>query len=477
MRALILCLLFGISLGRLDALPTLETGGPSVAVLSVAEDWPEDPSLLFISVFNDFFAPGQGLPNNAVYVVPEFESKVRGDAPFTFDLVTEEVGWGNQVQYLAPGSPEIDLPFPAIVGVSGRFPTAPRFAVPSVPGKVFILNATELPASVVQLSEDEPSCADCDGCANCGCEWYYQQFIFYDVDEDGDEDILSVRTRDQMCNPLPIFPPFTFLSEFVAFLQPEDPVEGEWELLVLHDFDQVVDRGSLGFFSFVDLDAELAADDEGSASIHPTPELVYGEFNGLSVNVYSVGLGETWVSEGKSVFRSVVDDTLGQMYSAQVVDVNRDGKGDIVATTHTTREDNGIYAYDVLGDFRSEPHLDVVRYPLATNFSVVGREPSQFRIRPSDFVVAVQRNNKKPELVIGTDGGGQAVQLKAKNNSPNSWEYESTALAELGCDFLTPIAYDLDGDRKSEVSISCLGEGRIYSWESTKKNMDDEDDE
>jgi hypothetical protein len=266
------------------------------------------------------------LPDGAIYVIPNATKFLGGNSNTSNYKLVAEIPWTNDLEFFEEGY-TFNLPFPSIVGVSGRFPTAPRFALPSTAGKVFILDVTSLPSKIYDISGPDPN----------NCEWYYLQFVVYDVNNDGREDILTVRSRDTVCPPTQIFPPFPLVAEFVAFIQPEDPLQVPWELKVLYNFDNVVNRAAIGFFDFVDIDHAIYGK-EG----FETPELIFADFSGENLSIYYVDKYKNWI-DNDGVMMTVVEEDLGSMYDVIVVDVNGDGYDDIVSTTHTTRPDNGMY--------------------------------------------------------------------------------------------------------------------------------------
>jgi hypothetical protein len=450
----IVCLLF-LTLNEAKNyrdLGVFNTTGPTVANLAWIPNWSKDSeypaAIVFASAANRLLHPGRPVPDSAIYVIPEIASKLFDSVDeLTYELVSEEYAWANELRFIEKNMVGFNLSFPALLGVNGRFPTAPRFVIPSVPGGLFLLNTTTLPAQSYKLSPPET------------CEYYYQTFKLLDLNGDGLLDVLTVRVRDDVCSPLKVFPPFFLKAELVALLQPQDPLASYWELRVLYNFDNVANRAAIGYFEFLDIDEEIYGRNN-----HTTAELLTSEFSGGGSFIYYIDGPEDWLSTNKTVKRTVIEDKLGGMYTIRVLDINRDGKKDILATTHTVVSSNGVYAYNVLGNYRNVETLSTQRYALASNFTVFGRPATPTSYRTGPFEILPEKNDRKPRIVVGTDGGGEFVLLSPKNQNKNSWEYESTTLAQFGCDIIAPIVYDADEDGKPEFSAPCLGGDAIYTF-------------
>ena len=192
--------------------------------------------------------------------------------------------------------------------------------------------------------------------------------------------------------------------------------------------------------------------------------------------IYTLGkFNETWFTPGKQVNRVIVDNSLGGMYDVEIVDLNGDKDVEIVATTHTVRADNGIYAYEILDAFRNLTFTDSsvinltgtgTRHALATNFSIFGRLPSAQRYRTGTFAVIPGKNkNRKPSLAVSTDGGGELVVISPNDEKKDNWNYTKTTLYQFGADVLDPIVYDSDYDGKYEISASVIAGDAIVSFE------------
>ena len=446
------CLIFQAFAIDYYPLEIFNTSGPTVANVVWADAWsPKSDypgAFIFTSAANSLLHRDRLIPDSAIYVIPEVASKLFSNASeLSYELVSVELPWANELKFIAPGTIGLNVSFPALLGVSGRFPSAPRFRFPSSAGKVFILNTSILPALVYIISPPET------------CEWYYQTFKLIDMNGDGLLDVLSIRLRDDVCFPLKVAPPYALKAELVVLTQPTNPLSVPWSLTTLYNFDNVTNRAAGGYFEFLDIDEPVYRRND-----HPTAELLTSEFFGAGAFIYSVSLNETWLTPNKTVKRTIIENGLGGMYTIRVIDVNSDDKSDFVITTHTVLSSNGIYAYDIKGDYRNQTNLTSVRYQLAGNFTVFGRSVGPSRYRTGPFEIVSQKPGRKPTLVVGTDGGGQLILLSPKNENSRSWEYNNETLAQFGCDFIAPIVYDADGDGKNEISAPCFGRDAIYSF-------------
>lgn len=454
-----------------NVLPTVNTSGPTVAVIHWVPEWNADGSgaMLFSSVWNGYFyrdnitAPFSE-PDSGVYVIENMAAVLHvKNTQRQIKLVTGALNWTNAFAgFSAGGLVGLDVPFRGFIAATGRFPSAPRVALATVPGRIALVDATVSTAPII-YNISGPNAV------NDTCEYYYQMMKLYDLNQDGLLDIVTVRVRDRVCSlPLPRFPPFALTAEFVVFLQPAtlEARLAPWPMKVLYDFTvaNITSLGAGGCFEFTDMDSAVNLRRD-----HPEPELIIGNFFFPEVAVYALPIGTAWLDANAQtlVQRIIIDNSLGGMYDVQLVDLNRDGRAEIVATTHTTRPDNGIYAYEVIGDFRAIPLPVVVRRTIASNFTIYGRAPSSQRYRPATFtIIPPQAGEHKPSIAVGTDGGGQIVVITPDDDiKKESWKYTVTVLAQFGADFLTPILYDADNDGRLDMSVPCIGGDGIFSFE------------
>lgn len=464
-----------------SALPLINTSGPTVATTSWVGDWNADGSgaMLFSSVWNgrfynsNFSAPFPE-PDSGVYIIENIDRVLDGSENATITLVTGVLNWTTTfIGFPVGGLEDLEFPFRGFLSSTGRFPQL-RFLnipgrpqIPSVPGKIAVVDVTNSSNSVVHVLTPPNAPGDL-------CEYYYQTMELYDIDEDGDLDIVSIKTRDWVCTVPPTFFPgpsgfYNLTAEFIALLQPDDPAAKlqPWTEVSLFNFRDtgIVGLGVGGLFTFGNINGKR----------HSQPELIVANFFYPELAIYTLGRpGETWLTPDKQVNRVIVDNSLGGMYDVELVDLNQDGDLEIVATTHTIRTDNGIYAYEILDEFEGLNFLNAsvinlsgtgTRHALATNFSVFGRPLGAQRYRTGTFAIIPGKNKgKKPSLVVSTDGGGQLYVLTPEDDKKKNWNYTKTLLYEFGADVLDPIVYDYNNDGNYEVSASVIAADAIASF-------------
>ncbi len=442
-------------MGRFNA------SGPTVSSVYLAKNWDlqkncytEDRNaLLFTSVANTLLNPGKNFTNHAIYVIPRASNRLFSEPEnMTYLLVTDEIPWVSDLIYLEPNTPGLSLPFKSIITVSGRFPTGPRASSPSAAGFVKIINASVIPSTqIYQISQNDT------------CEWYYNEFNLQDINNDGLLDIITVRFRDVTCPPTITFPPYPLLVQFVAFLQPSTNPLDDWTFVELYNFNNTVNQGPTAFFEFLDLDLELY-NKRGKHEL----ELVSAEFFGTgALAIYYLESGNSWLDPNKTVGRSVVESSLGSMFEVDVADINNDGTSEIIATTHTTANTNGIYAYEIKQDFRNSSNVTSMRRPLYINFTVFGRPPTGARLRPGSFKIYYptdDRNNRniKPLISVGTDGGGQLLVLEPASQNKKNWDYNVTVIDQEGCDIIGPSVFDVNNDGYNELLAPCVRGSLIF---------------
>lgn len=465
-----------------NTLPLINTTGPTVATTHWVGDWNADGSgaMLFSSVWNgrfynsNFSAPFPE-PDSGVYIIENIDRVLKGVENASITLLTGVLNWTTTfIGFPVGGLEDLEFPFRGFLASTGRFPQLRFFNIPgrpqilSVPGKIALVDVTNSRDAIVHVITPPNDSGDL-------CEYYYQTMKLYDINGDGLLDIVSIRTRDWVCTVPPTLLPgptgfYNLTAEFIALLQPSDPQAKlqPWSLVVLYNFRDtgIVGLGVGGLFDFADLNDKKDSQ----------PELIVANFFFPELAIYTLGkLNETWLTPGKQVNRVIVDNSLGGMYDVEIVDLNGDKDVEIVATTHTVRADNGIYAYEILDAFRNLTFTNSsvinltgtnTRHALATNFSIFGRLPGAQRYRTGTFAVIPGKNkNRKPSLAVSTDGGGELVVISPNDEKKDNWNYTKTTLYQFGADVLDPIVYDSDYDGKYEISASVIAGDAIVSFE------------
>lgn len=275
----------------------------------------DGPSLLLTT----FYPFGK----DSVQYLPDALSAATSNATLKLRMIEDVTVWPNQASPAVPGS----VPgYAQKVVVAGGFFVSPSKST----GTVDIFDVSAFPSVArMQVSEDKK--------AN-----FYHHTEWLDVDGDGKLDLVGARCFKSM-NPLS-----KPEGELVWFKQPDDPTKGPWKTEVLADGPDVA-------FTKVNLD--------GGSS---TQFVVTQFFTSQQLAVFSCSQ-PLWsaCANNTGVSTVVIDRSDGPFFNVQWVDLNGDGKKEILATTNEANGKGAVYAYEQPANWRTDPWK---KHVLATGY-------------------------------------------------------------------------------------------------------------
>jgi hypothetical protein len=171
------------------------------------------------------------------------------------------------------------------------------------------------------------------------------QTLWYDVDGDGKLDIVTARVNKPVIG--------SSQGELLWYRNPGQLKAGDpWELHVLLEGPDV-------FFRIADLNGD------------GKPEIVAAEFFSEKLVVYACGSAAPGgCQQGNSWQIVLTDTTIGALFDVSVVDLNRDGRLDLLVTNHVNNVTiSGVYAYEVPATLK--PGTPWARHTLAVGFKVL----------------------------------------------------------------------------------------------------------
>ncbi|MEB3299243.1 MAG: VCBS repeat-containing protein [Candidatus Sericytochromatia bacterium] len=258
--------------------------------------------------------------------------------------------------------------------------------------------------------------------------WFYHRTVVRDMDGDGRMDLLTARARKGMMGSE---------GELVWFKQPaarnaRGPV-GPWE-------ETVIAKGPDVHFRVEDLDQD------------GRPEILATEF-------FSRKLSLLW-QEGGAWQRRVLDDTLGSAFDLELVDLDGDGKRDLLVTNHEADAKAAVFAYTVPGAFRTDkwPRHTLLQGIKTRNGGMNQASPGQalaFQPEPG-------KPASRPWIVVGGDGSQRAHVLEPVDSKPGTWSYRERILVDVGCTVGQCAVGDVDGDGKSEIFVPAYDKDTIH---------------
>lgn len=276
---------------------------------------------------------------------------------------------------------------------------------------------------------------------------FYHAVEYFDMDGDGLRDIVTVRSGFKVGGPY-VHPPF---SELVYFRNPGAAIDPNtpWQEVVLYG-------GPMVGFMGPDIHLEMQ-DFEGDG----IPEIVATHFftgdpaagNGPptkgKISIYGAPANGDWSvvnTPGFPIRVADISTDQGFPFGVGAVDLNNDGRMDILATNHQpdgctfptmSAVPGRVYALtqpasgDIFGDaWETHILLDNIRpQPSLPPFSPPGRlAPGHaFAFQPH----AMFEGRRRPHIVVGGDEAGKVWILRPTSADPEDWNYESAVIFDI----------------------------------------------
>uniref|UniRef100_H2Z740 VCBS repeat-containing protein n=1 Tax=Ciona savignyi TaxID=51511 RepID=H2Z740_CIOSA len=230
---------------------------------------------------------------------------------FTSDMLTDELHWPNEVTQVPDGI--FDSRMWAVA--SGFF----------LPGK------DDGAIALIDVSDKSNTAPVIISSKATGEKWFYHRVVWMDMNKDGHVDAVTARAYGTGAAAEE--------SQLVWFENPGlTYATPSWELHVLHEGTEDI--------AFRIHDLPLA---DGTT----TPVII-------SAGFWSFELGLTWSATGDwedlASIRHMAVDNYGWYFDLQIVDVNMDGRLDVLCTTWSQLGSPGaLIAYEIPDDWQNEP--------------------------------------------------------------------------------------------------------------------------
>lgn len=347
-------------------------------------------------------------------------------------LNSSSMVWPNEAEMLPKGM----LPFNALIAPQG-FISAPK------PGRLSIINLDDPNKTEYIVHQSTQSQGSPQDPANSPRA--YHKAVFYDMDGDGRLDIMTVRSGFKVGSTT--YPPY---GELVWFKNPGTNLRADqpWQETVLWGGAQA---------NFMGPDISLImADLEGDG----VPEIIATHFfNGSSTNpptggkiaIYGAPLGAKWkdvnLATGKLPRVKDISSDQGFPFAVTAVDLNRDGRVDILASNHapdnctpqtSSAVPGRVYALEMPRDrkvFTSPWTTRVLLDNIRPNPSLPGTTGSG-RLAPGKaqafYSQRSQQGYVKPMIVVGGDEAGKVWLLRAQSSlDSTNWNYDVAMIFDL----------------------------------------------
>ncbi|XP_061416119.1 uncharacterized protein LOC133347664 [Lethenteron reissneri] len=263
-----------------------------------------------------------------------------------------------------------------------------------------------------------------------GNKWFYHRVEWVDMDHDGLKDALTARA--QSTGP-------TGNGQLIWFKNPGlmgGQVQEFWKENVLHEGPDV-------YFRAVQLPLP-----NGGTKMAIVSTVFWGQQ--LTVT-WTSDPSDNWSDSSKTMSRVI--DTEGWYFDLKFVDLNGDGRKDILATTWSQQgKDGKVLAYEIPDDFMEGTWT---KHVLASGYTVHSIFPGNGSPgAPKTFFPRAGSSQKKPTIVLAGDDDGKAYILESVNdNDSNQWAYSNHTLFDAGGIVGEIAVEDVDGDGFMEIFI------------------------
>jgi len=348
------------------------------------------------------------------------------------------MNWPNNAERVPDGV----LPFQAVIVPQG-------FHVSEPVGSLTLINVDD-PARteyLVHRSTGLPPAEAPDGCDVTGTTnnpRFYHEARFVDMDQDGLKDIVTVRSTFKVLGP----GSFCFFNgDLVYFKNPGAAIAPNtpWEEHVLYGVP------SAGLTPGLGPDIALAVHDfEGDG----VPEIVATHFftRTGAIRIYGAPVGMKWsdVDQINGPFvrqGNIALSGQGLPFGVQIVDLNLDGKMDVLATNHqrdnctefTQSEVPGrVNAYEVPASgnlFGGGWTIRILKNEIRPNATFPTPTAAPGRLAPglaTAFTpVRGLQGKTKPWIVVGGDEAGKVWLLTPASPSKTNWTYQSAVIFDI----------------------------------------------
>lgn len=366
------------------------------------------------------------------------------------DEVPRQV-WPNETSRVPDGV----VPFEAVVAPQGFQSAAP-------PGRLSLINLDDPQRGeylVDQSSFKPPKCAP--GSSD-NQPWFYHDAVFIDMDDDGLQDIVSVRSsfkvRGGFCPPS---------GQLLWFRNPGADLrpDVEWEEFVLVDTAPKPGGPEVNM---------KAADMDGDG----VPEIIathFFKYDGITI--YGAPKGGRWSDvdplDGPFVRQNDIMRGQGNPFAVHIEDLNLDGRLDVLTSNHqpdgcfevTQSEIPGrviVLEQPARGDiFKRKWRLHVVKDNIRPNPTFPAPKMGPGRLAPNRALAfwpaRVLQGTTRPWLLVGGDEASKVWVLKPRYPLDSSrWEYDSAVIFDINDHYGANASQTLLNDPQG-VSISTIG--------------------
>ena len=253
-------------------------------------------------------------------------------------------------------------------------------------------------------------------------DYFYHRVVWVDMNGDGRLDALTARANKSVFGGSD--------GELVWFEQPKTLTKGPW-------VEHIIAKGPDVYFVTADLNQDGAM------------EIIAAEFFGSKLSIL-------W-RENDVWQRRVIDEQIGAAFDLSLVDLNNDGKLDLLVTNHVSDKRAGIFGYEIPTDIKNG---EFKRHQLLSG--IVTKVKGMNQAAPGTAMAWQTAPGKKPNIVAAGDGSGKVHLLRPSSEDTQNWDY----IAEAALDTGTTIGGMALGARQVDGSVPlyvpAYDESKIY---------------
>jgi len=357
-------------------------------------------------------------------------------------VLSSDFQWPNEAK-------EVSEDVKAKAGLDGNFiQVADGFLFPGKrTGGIHLVKVTDgLAIETTKLTEDKDA-------------WFYHHSDWADMDTDGILDLVAARATS----------PFVFGSADSELVWVRNNGDGTF------GSTQVITKGPGVAFRLIDIDGD------GSLEVVATEF-----FKNQQLALYTCPEA-SWAecATKQNTVEVVISSGEGPFFDLEWVDLNGDGKKDILCTAQQYTE--GSYfnketipgralAFEQPSDWSAGSSAAWTRHLLSDGYLPQPQIPQGAGApgAPSSFIMDTAVGGK-PHIVFSSDDGGSVDILEPASQAPEDWTYHrhtiytSQATTSQGVSTIgTALAADVDGDGRAEIIIPSYAENKLvmFSFDS-----------
>jgi hypothetical protein len=347
------------------------------------------------------------------------------------EVLTDRAGppyqevWPNESDVVPPGV----LPFNAVV-VPGGFLATPKA------GRFTLVNVDDPARPEYVVARAGTAKPDCSGGVVRNEQWFYHQALFHDMDGDGLKDIITARA-----NLMPFLYRCPFVGELIYFRNPGKNLKPDvpWEVVVLSGLPDNRNGPEVNL-DLADLDGD------------GVPEIIATHFlTSDHVTVFGAPAGGRWQdwnqAAGRPLRRATVMTGQGRPFAVEAVDLNGDGRLEILTSNH---QGDGCFAVtnDAIpgrvlaleqpasGRIFDEPWTThVLKDNIRPNPTVPVPARGPGRLAPNRAVafwpIRWLEGRVKPWILVGGDEASRVWILKPASQRRDDWDYASHTVFDI----------------------------------------------